>query len=503
MGRFSAPVKPKVGSRPTTNLAGGFAYDRDARTSLASLVLTSMVQDTFYTSANDQLRTLRNLVRSLAQNNDLKFAAQAAIYARKEHGLRSITHALAAEIAQVSGDISQEDRQWLTRFFTRVIFRLDDMSQIASYWVSNYGKGEKKTLPNAMKRGFAPVFEGAPAGLLAKWNGANGDGMSLRQLAHLVHPKGGEGSAVYKLRGGALESADTHEVALTRAGQQTDGNVEEAKAEAWADLFKRGRVKYLAALRNARRILEQAPDCVQALCEKLTNIEDIRGSKVMPFQFLAAHDALLEMGGLPGAREVLGAVEKGCELALSNVPVLDGATLVALDISGSMQTEYTSRGREGGQNAAALGAMFATALMRTNPNCDLLMFSDSAAYANVSTTASFWHILRDLRGMHGGGTNFHAPFKKARRAYDRIIILSDMQGWVGGDSPSRSLKAYEAKFDVKPFVYSWDLVHTTTAQFPAPRIHCLAGISDKVFDVMRSLEMDRNALVSTIEAVTI
>jgi 60 kDa SS-A/Ro ribonucleoprotein len=56
-----------------------------------------------------------------------------------------------------------------------------------------------------------------------------------------------------------------------------------------------------------------------------------------------------------------------------------------------------------------------------------------------------------------GGTNFHAIFETANRAYDRIIILSDMQGWVNYNTPTRSFAEYKRRVGANPRVYSFDL----------------------------------------------
>lgn len=501
MSRFQTKKKPRVGSRKTTNLAGGQAYDREPRTALASLVLTSMVQDTFYQSAEDQLDTLRALVAQLAQNGDLQFAAKAAIYARHTHGLRSITHALAAEIAHARGEYPKERGSWGPEFFRAVVFRPDDMREIAGYWISNYAEGDKKTLPNAMKRGFARKFGEYSADALAKYDGASTGELTLRQLAHLCHPRGGAGSTIYKLRAGKLDAADTHEVALTRAGQVGDDeDVADAKSAAWADLFKRGKVKYLAALRNCRRIIETAPDCLDDLCVKLVSLDDIKGSKVLPFQFLAAHDAVSALNG-KHARRVLTAIEQGAELALSNVPKLKGRTLVCLDDSSSM---LSSGAPERHKKPAIMGAMFTIALARANEDCDVMLFDEDARYLTISNnTTLFGGVEKIVSNLVGKGTNFHAPFQTANQPYDRIILLSDAQGWMGGTCPDKSLRDYERRHGVQPHVYSWDLVGSTTSQFPAPRIHALAGISDRVFDLMRSLEEDPKAMVNAIAAVNI
>ena len=66
-------------------------------------------------------------------------------------------------------------------------------------------------------------------------------------------------------------------------------------------------------------------------------------------------------------------------------------------------------------------------------------------------------------------------------------------------SPVKRKRRRRTKAD--PFVYSFDLQGYGTLKFPERQVFCLAGFSDKVFDIMQLLETDREALISQIEAV--
>jgi 60 kDa SS-A/Ro ribonucleoprotein len=99
------------------------------------------------------------------------------------------------------------------------------------------------------------------------------------------------------------------------------------------------------------------------------------------------------------------------------------------------------------------------------------------------------------------GTNFNAIFETAKRAYDRIIILSDMQGWMGGGAPTKAFADYKARYNADPFVYSFDLQGYGSLQFPEPKVFAVAGFSEKVLELMGQLERDPQALIRAIEAV--
>src|SRR3989304_802212 len=115
----------------TVNLAGGEAYKQTPELELISILLTSFANDSFYRSANDTFDRLKELVRIC----DKKFVAQAAVYARTQFGMRSITHCVASELAKhIAGE------KWAKYFYSAVIYRPDDMLEILSYHTSKNGK---------------------------------------------------------------------------------------------------------------------------------------------------------------------------------------------------------------------------------------------------------------------------------------------------------------------------------------------------------------------------
>ena len=130
MARFDVAKTQPPGVQKTVNLAGGAAFTRSAKAELASLALTSMLSDTFYEKGGEQLERLQRLVGQLAQDGDLKFAAQAAIYTRHTHGLRTISHALAGEVARQRYLTPSQRGDWGARFFAAVVRRPDDMAEI-------------------------------------------------------------------------------------------------------------------------------------------------------------------------------------------------------------------------------------------------------------------------------------------------------------------------------------------------------------------------------------
>lgn len=466
----------------TVNFAGGKAFKESLELELVSLLLTSFIEDKFYESGSEQLVRLKMLINKL---QDKKFVAKAGIYARTEIGMRSISHALVAELAY-----SVKGSEWLKTAIARTVYRPDDMTEILSYYLHNYNK----PIPNSLKKGLARAFDKFDAYSLGKYRG-EGNAISLVDVVNLAHPIPIERNkeALQKLVDGTLKSEDTWEVKLTQAGQNAKDDVEKAKlkAEAWNELIQSKKLGLFACLRNLRNIIDQAPDSLKGALEILTDERLIKKSLILPFRYATALNQIEKLQG-PNVRKVVDAIHKAFNLALSNVPIFDGRTLVVLDESGSMD------GKPGD-----IGSVFAAVLYKSN-DADLMTFSDGARYQNFHSGDSALTIAKRLKeGFSCGGTNFHAIFNVASQKYDRIVILSDMQGWEGGYAPTQTFNEYKKRTGANPKIFSFDLNGYGSLQFPERNVYCLAGWSDKMLDLMQVLEQDRQVLINKINSIEI
>ncbi|EDY18771.1 TROVE domain protein [Chthoniobacter flavus Ellin428] len=314
--------------------------------------------------------------------------------------------------------------------------------------------------------------------------------LKLVDAVNLLHPPHSE--PLRKLMRGDLAPAATWETKLTQAGArgENEEEVAELKSAAWEELIASRKLGYFALLRNLRNILEQAPQCVDAALAMLVDERLIAKSLVLPFRYLTALEAV-QSSKLPRASDVLPALSEAVDKSLANVPAFDGRTLIALDGSGSMN------GRP-----LAIGSLFAAVLAKANVGATVMVFSNDADFVALNRRDSTLTLTREIaRHAPGGGTNFHAIFQRTTCAYDRIVILSDMQGWMGHQAPTDTFAAYKQRTGCDPHVFSFDLAGYGTLQFPERNVYCLAGFSDKAFQTMRFLEEDKHALVHEIEAI--
>lgn len=500
----------------TTNRAGGTAFAASDRTALASVLLTSFFSggDTFYEGHDDRLARLEGLVAGV----DPVFAAKAAVYARDRFGMRTASHYVATMLAGRVFD----DPTVKARFFEKVVVRPDDMLEIVAGVLArgtDAGTGKPTgKLPNALKRGFAKRLSQFDAYSLGKYKG-EGKEVNMFDLVNMVHPKATD--ALTALMKGTLATPKTFETALTAAGQidtseaATEAEkavmVAEAKGAAWKGLLigDGPKIGYMALLKNLRNIVQSGDaETVKAACDMLVDEGLIRKSRVLPFRFVTAYFELAAVGN----NRVLTAVSRALDTALANAPSMPGKTLVALDTSASMTQMPIPRGK----NAVTvyprqIGEMFLAAFMKRNPDADAMLFSATAVYVPVNTSDSVVTIAKNLP-EHEGGTNFNAIFETANKAYDRVIILSDLQGWMAsmstygvmGGAPIESAKRYRAKFSCDPWIYSWDLLGYGDLMFHEEKVVGVAGwMGDKVFDLMATIESGLGSVVEEIEKVVL
>ena len=130
--------------QPEKNLAGGRAYRESENMQLAAVLLTSFGDDKYYASNLVFKAQLYRLIEAC----DKEFAAKAIVYARREFGMRTITHYAASILAKYIGS-----EPWAKDFFNSVIVRPDDMTEIVACTLSR-----KEKISNAMIKVLYPLL---------------------------------------------------------------------------------------------------------------------------------------------------------------------------------------------------------------------------------------------------------------------------------------------------------------------------------------------------------
>jgi len=499
MSKYATGRKVASGStleaQKTVNRAGGEAFKSSPELELVQLLAASKLQNQAYRSGDEAAKRLLELVNKVKP----EFAAKAAIYTRMKFDMRSTSHLVAAEVSQLC-----QGKPWAKSFFSKVAYRPDDVTEITSCVLGRFGK---KRITNAMRKGLGERLARFDNYQISKYKG-NGD-FKLIDAVNLLHPPASAPlSALVK---GTLAPAETWEVKRTQTGQaaKAENLSEEDKVEAlannWRELLKEKKLGYFAAVRNVRNILKEAPDMADTLAEFLTNEKAIANSKLFPYHFLLAAKAVDATD--KNGRTIVTALNKAMEISCKNIPELEGETLVVVDHSGSMTTGVAfAKGKDGskGEQQVSLSALEAAdvfaAIMVKAFNCDVVRFGSAAEYVSLNPDDSIFTIARLLKSDMGG-TNFNTIFPILKKAYSRIIILSDNMHWEGYTAPVHAVREYQSRFKCGTLVYLWNLAGYEAHPLPEAWFKPLAGFSPNIFSILKNSEVDSKALLKEIEAV--
>lgn len=520
----------KTGPEPVRNHQGGTGMAYKPEYELIALLSTGM-DNNFYEKETDREKRLVELITQIGKK-DPEFVAKALVYTRSVIGQRSVTHVGAVAAAKVlAGNPLGK------RFFTKrnrkinkggIVYRIDDMLEIVAYY---YSRNPGKPLPNSLKKGFKDVLENSDAYELAKYQGKTRN-VSLVDLVNLVHPKPSEKmlDTFKKLMTGELKQFDTAENKNTEAGQKVAAKVksgeiskkeaevelEEAKAENWKELIINGKLGYLALLRNLRNITNTATDEVfSAAMEMLVDEKRVTKSLVFPHQIDLAFEVLLQEGLKHDGRKskLLTAVNRAYELAIPNLSELfsHGKTAVVFDTSGSMESSATmpNAGKSVSINSTRVekAALVAATLAK---GTDTVMYHfasycEKVKYNPLDTVNTIKQKGMSLVGNVGHGTSFGSIFQQMINEgakYDRIFIISDMQG---GDhiTSDSSYQAYVNKFG-QPYIYTVDMCGYGTTMFKEnQKLIKLFGYSKDIFEYIKVAEIDPAKILKDIRAIEI
>ncbi len=479
MARFSTK---KVAVEPTeTNFMGEKAFKLKEKEELVSTVMTTFLEDSYYEKQNE----IVDRITSLLDKVDPLFAAKLAIYARNNGNLRSVTHLVSAYIAR-----NLQNKDWAKRFYSKIIVRPDDMTEILSAYAKLNGMSDNdvKKIPNSMKKGFKEALEGLDAYRIDKYK-MKTHSFSLVDLVRLFHPKATQKNAeAYKrlIEGKSLAdlySSKILEKEMTKAGQKTKDMTEKDKVEAKKEAITAviDNVKGMPVmnlLRNLRNILLYAPDKVTEACEQLTIKDKIMNSRLLPFRFATAYSEIEKLSyyypeisstkssiqfedekssSLCSENEfrrnkemVLNAIEKALEISCLNIPKLEGNVAVLVDDSGSMRGDAGGSSRVSAfskTSTSMIAHLFASMVMYRQDNVYLGLFGDKLINVPVKRDMRLLDYTKwtfEKGGECGGATetgiyDFIRQVVKEKKKIDNVIVFSDCQigsihtkGYYGG-----------------------------------------------------------------------
>jgi 60 kDa SS-A/Ro ribonucleoprotein len=492
-----------------TNAEGAQAFQYNPKTDLYASTVTTTLSDKFYETGGERLERLRTLIAK----NDPAFVAKLAVYAREKMYLRSVPLVLTVELAKV-----HRGTNLVSALTSRVVQRADEITELLAYYqLANNRKDVKKLnkLSKQIQSGLRQSFNKFDEYQFAKYN--RDAAVKLRDALFLVHPKAKDETQqglFNKIANDTLAVPYTWETELSALGQQKFESAtarQKAFTNKWEELIDSGKIGYMALLRNMRNIVEAnvSFDHVLKLAAQISDAEQVKRSKQLPFRFLSAYRELSKMIQ-PQAKALMAAVDVAALNSAANIAGFEDNTrvVIACDVSGSMQRNISAKSTI--QNYD-IGLLLGMLLQARCKNVAVGMFGDVWKTIEVPKTNVLANVLEFHRreGEVGYSTNGHLVVRdlvQRGQVVDKIFVFTDTQIWnsnVGFDSMQKAWNDYK-KIAPQAKLYIFDLAGYGNAplQINKNDVFLIAGWSDKIFDVLASIEAGGQTL-DAIESIAL
>ncbi|WP_330630520.1 TROVE domain-containing protein [Halocatena halophila] len=442
---FNAPKQTIAEATRTTNHEGGEAFAPvDPRLALYKRTVNQLLEGSFYEADDEQLTALVRRFDAVA-DTDPEFILRLAAFARQECYLREIPQVLLVLAANDERFKDNSSESLIREWASAIIQRLDETATALAVHDTLFGG----TAPWPLRRGIEDVLVAqADAYTLGKYTLSRRE-VTLFDVFNRVHPTpiDDEQARLFErfMRGDLddypgvepLASPNTWETVISERGNTR---------AAWERLIEDETysLPLFASIRNLRNML-QAGVPEETIVDHL-ELDAVRNAPLSPFRYYQAYAALAEDG--IQAPEIERWLEAAIDVAVETIPDDLDNTLVAVDLSGSMDMFLTQHSTLGMKEIAALfGAIladegatvggFGDAFQRIPTHVDTPVLQRLDAILGideeVGTATNGWKAIEHLRA--------------SEHVVDRIIIITDMQIWDNTPFTERDEHSVKSQFD--------------------------------------------------------
>ncbi|HEU4714987.1 MAG TPA: hypothetical protein VFS76_25795 [Pyrinomonadaceae bacterium] len=492
------------------------AYALSPKHQLAQFAATGCLNTTFYASAGEQLATVLKLCAEL----DAEFIAKTAVFCRERGYMKDMPALLCAVL-------SVKDRELLNVIFPRVI---DNAKMLRNFvQIMRSGVVGRKSLGTAPKRLVREWLDARSPAALFKAN--VGQDPSLADILKMVHPKPkdearealfgyfiGRDYAFEALpevvrnyeafkNGESLEVPDVPFQMLTALPLSKSEWVTVARRAPWT-------MTRMNLNTFARHGVFDEPGLSTLIANRLRDPEAIAKARVFPYQLMVAYMMANANGEMP--KDICDALQDAMEVAIANVPSIEGQVYVCPDVSGSMSSPVTGY-RQGATTAVRcidVAALVSAAVLRKNARTEVLPFECDVVKVKLNSRDSVMTNAERLASIGGGGTNCSAPLALLNRRKakgDLVIFVSDNESWVDagagrGTATMQEWNVFKRRnpharlvcIDVQPY--------RTVQAAEREDILNVGGFSDRVFDVVSDFargELNSDHWIGVIDSVAL
>lgn len=484
-----------VAKPDTVNRAGYPAYTRSIEERYVQTLFTNTLGNTYYASSKDLLEDA-DAIHDEMLKKDPEFAAKAIVAARNQGFMRLQPIYGLAKLSAVN-------TQLFSRIFRRVILIPSDLADFLTI-MEGIGRGQGG---RAVKAAIAGFLNDITEYWAIKYSG-RARGFNLADAIRTAHPKPKDAkqqalfryvlkldtdmslipqvAAYEQLRHAETPSERVEAIRRGHLPHEVVTSVTQMDKPVWEAVLREmptfALLRHLNALDDAG-VLDKNRDFVT---ERLTDKEALIKSKILPFRFATAYRQVKK----PWVKDVL---REAAERSFDNLPKIEGRTLIALDISGSMDGQYLE-----------IGSVFAFALYKKTQGHSLFyLFDTRAEDANPSMHDSILSQASRIRAR--GGTNTGTPLEKLMQdgeKVDNIILITDEQQNAGSPFYNKLLQ-YRRQFNKNAKAFIVDISPYGRAMVPQddPNTFYIYGWSDTVLDFISLGSRGFSSMVDTVSTI--
>ncbi len=508
---FQSVIGKFVPVADTVNAAQAPAYAMSPRHQLAQYAATGCLNATYYANAEAQLAS----VLQLCEQVDAAFIAQAAVYCRERGYMKDMPALLAVVLA---GKGAAE----LAPAFRRVINNGKMLRNFVQ--MTRSGTVGRKSLGTRPKKLVQQWLNNATQAQLL--SASVGTAPSLADVVKMVHPKPADAwrAAFFAWLIGKPFDADALPPQLRAFEAYKSDRTQplpdvpfqmltslELSTGDWAQIARQGSWQMVRMNLNTfgRHGVYRVPGMIGLIAAKLRDAEVIAKAHVFPYQLMAAFKAASDE--VP--RKIRNALEDALEIALSNVPEIEGRVVVCPDVSGSMGSPVS--GYRGSATSAMrcidVAALVAAAMLRKNPGAMVIPFAGDVVRCDLNPRDTVMTNAQKLAALGGGATSCSAPLAlmvKNKVKANLVVFVSDNESWI--DAPHGMTATMQRWNEFKVINPQARLVcvdctpNATSQATEREDVLNIGGFSDDVFRIVAAFaagQLGAQHWVGEIEAV--
>jgi len=474
------------------NHEGSIAYRMTPEHALAQLAMTGCFGHTFYVDAETQL----DKVLELCEEVSPEYVARLAIYARNTGYMKDMPALLCAWLAA-------REPELLSEVFWQVI---DNGRMLRNFvQIMRSGVTGRRSMGTRPKRLVQQWIAGRSD--VSLFRDSVGSDPSLADIIKMVHPRPADDSrrALYGyLIGRPYEVDKLPEIVRVYEAFKADPtgpppDVEFRKLtslpldrEHWAQIARNAGWQMTRMNLNTflRKGVFEDKDMVKHVAERLRDPDKVEIARAFPYQLMAAF--MNADSRIP--QEISEALQDAMEIAIRNVPSINGRIVVCPDVSGSMVWSATGwrKGSTSKVKCVDVAALVAAAIVRRNPTARVLPFEHRVIGMKLNPRDSVMTNAGKLSSIGGGGTDCSAALRylnKGRHPVDLVVLVSDNESWVdnrrrGATETMKQWQELRAKNPGAKLVCIDIAPYNTCQAYDREDVLNIGGFSDHVFKLV-------------------